>query len=53
MCWRRGGPAEPHGEDLLQAAMSADARGAARRNAADPFADLGVKFVEVCMPAHS
>ena len=39
--------APANGEQLLQEAMQADARGAARRNAKDPFANLGVQFKEV------
>ncbi|BDA48901.1 probable proline-rich protein PRCC at C-terminar half [Coccomyxa sp. Obi] len=35
------------GDQLLQEAMQADARGASRKNAKDPFAALGVNFVEV------
>ena len=45
-----GAPPAADGEQLLQEAMQADARGAARRNAKDPFAALGVKFVEVRGP---
>lgn len=44
----RSGAAPANGEQLLQQAMQADARVAARRTAKAPFAELGVKFVEVC-----
>jgi hypothetical protein len=43
-------PEQAPGEAMLQAALAADAKGAARRSAKDPFADLGVKFVEVQGP---
>ena len=35
---------------MLQAALAADAKGAARRSTKDPFANLDVKFVEVQGP---
>lgn len=39
-----------NGDQLLQEAMQADARGTTRKNAKDPFAALGVSFVEVGVP---
>lgn len=41
-----------NGDQLLQEAMQADARGATRKNAKDPFAALGVNFVEVWVPKY-
>ena len=57
MLWDRGAPPDPSaagemdGERMLAEALAAEASKAAKHSK-DPFADLGVKFVEARPPCH-